>query len=275
LNIKFIRQTLFLAAFTSTLPVSALAEKNGFYIGAGAGGARVESSLTDLGIVPDDSNDLTLQTDDVSGSDIAYKTFIGYRIFDFLAVEAAYINMGEAEENTCYIFTQQDVDAFRAANGGDDPPYSAGDCQDREWSARVEPAGFELSALGIWPVSENWELFGKAGVFIYDMDVTGRDQIGEMVPGQILVIPPGFVVIPDGSNACNGDPQNPDPSLGPVGTGFGCAASKSHDGTDLTLGVGANVQVTDYISVRSELQWFDIDNTDDVWMASLSAIYSF
>jgi len=41
------------------------------------------------------------------------------------------------------------------------------------------------------------------------------------------------------------------------------------DGTDLALGLGARWNSSDSFGIRAEIDWFDIDEADSVWMASV------
>lgn len=41
------------------------------------------------------------------------------------------------------------------------------------------------------------------------------------------------------------------------------------DGNDLALGIGARWKAGDAFGIRAEIDWFDIDEADSVWMASV------
>ena len=43
----------------------------------------------------------------------------------------------------------------------------------------------------------------------------------------------------------------------------------SDDGEDLALGLGAQWSISDNLGFRAEADWFDIDEADSVWMASI------
>ncbi len=43
----------------------------------------------------------------------------------------------------------------------------------------------------------------------------------------------------------------------------------SDDGNDLALGIGAAYQATDQFAIRGEWEWFDIEDSDTVWMLSV------
>ena len=44
-----------------------------------------------------------------------------------------------------------------------------------DWNA----TGVPLSVLGIWPITDEWEVFGRVGVFIGDVDAPGGRQRGQ------------------------------------------------------------------------------------------------
>lgn len=48
----------------------------------------------------------------------------------------------------------------------------------------------------------------------------------------------------------------------------GIAVSRD-DGTDLALGIGARLSANDRFGLRTEFEWFNIEDADAVWMASL------
>ena len=43
----------------------------------------------------------------------------------------------------------------------------------------------------------------------------------------------------------------------------------TEDGNDLALGFGARWNVNESLGLRAEADWFDIDEADSVWMASI------
>ena len=78
----------------------------------------------------------------VDDDDTGFKVFAGYRAHEYFAVEAFYADLGEA---------------------------TASDVVD---SLEIESDTFGLSALGIIPVTENFELFGKVGFHAWDADLS-------------------------------------------------------------------------------------------------------
>jgi OOP family OmpA-OmpF porin len=104
------------------------------YAGAGFGQASVDLGPCDL--------DITCEDDD---TDTAFKIFGGYQVNPNLAIEVAYLDLGEAK-----------------ANGTD---TVLGDT-----TLTIAISGFNLAAVGSIPVAERFELLGKAGFFIWDLD---------------------------------------------------------------------------------------------------------
>ncbi len=47
------------------------------------------------------------------------------------------------------------------------------------------------------------------------------------------------------------------------------------DGEDLALGAGVNFNTDFGVSIRSEFEYFDVSDTNTVWVFSLSAFYRF
>lgn len=81
------------------------------------------------------------------GSDTAFKIFGGFRFNDFLAAEASYTDFGEPDDSVL-------LETIRV-----------------NLSADVQ--AWELSGVGIIPLSQRFELFGKIGIVTWDADVTG------------------------------------------------------------------------------------------------------
>ncbi|MCG8604452.1 hypothetical protein MJD09_05555, partial [bacterium] len=47
------------------------------------------------------------------------------------------------------------------------------------------------------------------------------------------------------------------------------------DGEDLALGIGAKFNAGSALGLRAEFEWFDIDDADSVWMASVGFEFRF
>jgi hypothetical protein len=219
-------------------PPAAFAE-NGFYAGLGAGGTRVEFDLAKADLLPTSGD--PLDNNNFSAASFAFKALAGYRFFDFLAVEAAYLDLGEAESTSCLVNPQgacaPDPNAAFPQLENDGNP----------WTVTVPFQGWTLEAVGILPIGEKWDVFAKVGVFIWEADIVALDEVA-VAPGRPLPNP-----VPDGFPLIN----------------------RSIDGEDLTAGFGSSFHATDHISVRLEFQWFDVPDTDSVWTGAVSAIYRF
>ena len=122
----------------SLMPFGVLAEQgdsplrtSGFYAGGGIGYNQVDLKTEQL---------------EVSGGDLSYKLFAGYQFpqysfmpFDtYFALEAGYMDLGTVDDQ---------------ALGG---------------TIEVDIHGFDLYAIGYLPITRRFDLFGKAGVFLWD-----------------------------------------------------------------------------------------------------------
>ena len=110
--------------------------REGWYIGAGIGQATVEEE--DRTVSP------RLDFDD---DDTAFKVYAGYKFNPYFAFEGQYFDYGEAKENL-------------AAVGGE--------------RVEVSADGFAAYALGILPVSERFDFFGKIGAAWWDGEIKNK-----------------------------------------------------------------------------------------------------
>ena len=107
------------------------------YLGLSAG----ESQLDD---VCDDVEDTVVGgAVDCDDTDTAGKIFGGWKLTDWLGLEAAYVDLGTAEIDT---------------------PGSSVD---------LDADGFSLSAVGFLPLNDNFDLFAKAGAYNWDVEADG------------------------------------------------------------------------------------------------------
>ena len=105
----------------------------GFYIGAGLGVSQVEMYA---GPVIVDSGDTTTTI------------FVGYRLPYAprginIALEGAYVDLGTAQDTAL------------------------------DSTINLEIDGFDLSALAYFPITRRWDMFAKAGAFIWDAKLNG------------------------------------------------------------------------------------------------------
>lgn len=124
---------LLLASLIGSASLAQAAEP-GFYIGAGLGQAGIEV----------DGNDPDAGDINFDGNDVGYKLFAGFRFVDWFAVEAAWNDFGKADDS-------EDV---------------AGVPIETEF----ETDGFDVNLVGMVPVGERFDLFAKAGYFMWDAE---------------------------------------------------------------------------------------------------------
>ena len=134
---------------------------------------------------------------DFEGDDLGWKAFGAYQFGDHFGIEGGYIDFGEPD------------DTILGTN------------------IEVELDGFDIFAVGTIHATENFDIFGKAGVIFWDAGISGA------------------------------------------------GVSDSDDGTDLALGFGGKYKVNDRFGIRGEWEWFDIDDSDTVWMLSIGGEFRF
>ena len=240
-----------------TLPFLASAqerssEKRGFYIGAGVGAGRIEADMNDLGLSPSGTTaaDCVSAVECIEGYDfdsttITSKFFAGYRILDYLAIEGGFVEFHEPDESHCFI----DIDDTTRESLGcsEERPGFPSIISSGAWTVELPTEGFTVYVVGIYPFNDSFEVFGKVGAFFWEIEAEAKEQIiGGFIPPDPPFIPP---------------------TNEPVETDL--------DGEDLALGAGANFNTEVGVTIRGEFEWFDIEDTDGVWLFSVSAIYNF
>jgi OmpA-OmpF porin, OOP family len=159
--------TTALIAAAALVAGSAAADDSGFYVGAGAGWSQMsipKSKATDAFIYAFDYVGLPLETwsAKTDESDVMWSAFAGYRIIKYVAVEAGYLDIGTASytgDGTTLVF-DADVNDFVSV------PVKG----NIDWRA----TGWQVSALGIWPINDIWEVFGRVGGFFGNVDMDLR-----------------------------------------------------------------------------------------------------
>lgn len=131
--------------------------------------------------------------------DTAFKVFLGYRFNPYFAIEGALNSMGD----------------FQARGSATDAAF--GDTL--SVTTDVDFFAFSLAAVGHLPVGRTVSLYGKAGLFVWDMDLTERERL----------------------------------------TGFGVVrtATATDDGTDLFYGAGVEWDVSRQIALRAEWERYN------------------
>ena len=133
----------------------------GFYVGAGAGvssfrgdyASQVDQAYAGTGFTVDAAS----VTDD---RDTAWKAYAGWRFHPYGAIEAAWLDFGEAR--THYAIGVPNIGA--ATRDG-----------------RYRLSGAEISALGIVPIGDRATVYAKAGALFSQLkyDESGLNQFGE------------------------------------------------------------------------------------------------
>ena len=193
------------AAFAALCASSAWSQDAGFYLGGAIGQAEHRDACEGANISCDDK-------------DSAWKLFAGYLVNRNFAVEFGYADLGESSASGV-------VGTFLG-------PVTA--------TANFEVTVFELTAVGMLPVMDRLSLYGKAGLYRADVEVSGSGTIGA-------------TTIP---------------------------VSEKDDNTDLTLGVGLKFDITRNISLRGEWQrYLDVGSEDigesDIDVLSLGVLFRF
>ena len=165
------RFALSLLAALAMATGSAVAADTGFYVGASVGQGSYDISKGEIDEFTEEVIELAVEEEigyiadwhnassKLDDSDTVYSFFVGYRFIPYLAAEVAWLELGEAaykSSGELYIFDPMDKWLLL---GEAEPKLT--------WSG----SGAVLSALGIWPVSEQWELFGRVGVLFADTEL--------------------------------------------------------------------------------------------------------
>ena len=132
-----VRKTL----VASALAISAALAANQASAQAFAGGSIGQSDIDDevaAGLI-------TAGT--VDGKDTAWKIFGGYMFNRHFGVEGAYVNLGAASYSGNFFGS----------------PVTGG---------KVEVTGFNVAALGSYPINEQFSVFGKIGLFLWDAEAS-------------------------------------------------------------------------------------------------------
>jgi OOP family OmpA-OmpF porin len=209
------RFTFGLLAALALVSGPVMAADAGFYVGGSLGQSSFDLKKSDadgfmveafalageeLGI--DVAYDI--ESSKLDDSDTAFSFFVGYRFMPYLAVEAAWLDLGEAKYNSFGEVTADDGTEVLVA--------------DAETALNWNSSGPVLSALAIWPISEQWEVFGRLGAYFADTEIDFT-----------LTIP---------------DPTEP----------FAASASESESTTEFIWGLGVDFIFLDNFAARLEYQ---------------------
>ena len=138
----------------STLLIAAGQASAQAYVGASIGQSDIDDEIT-TGLITSGS---------VDGKDSAFKVFGGYMFNRHFGIEGAYVDLGEASYSGFF--------GAATVTGGS-----------------VEVTGFNVSALGAYPINEQFSVFGKIGLFIWEAeasDTTGGAPFSATADGTDL-----------------------------------------------------------------------------------------
>jgi len=189
----------------------AASPESGLYLGPGAGRASfdrdkgklddaMEAAYRNVGL------SFVASSSDVDDSD-TFTALIGYRVGKHFAAEAAYADLGTLDYRTT-----SGPRILPTVNTGVPTVVAIPVDPTIELAAK----GTALSALGILPIGQRWDVFGRAGVFFANT----KTKFGLATP---------FTVT---------------------------ASAFPASSTDSVLGIGAEINAGDHLSVRLEYQRF-------------------
>jgi opacity protein-like surface antigen len=149
-----------IAAAIAIATAPAMAAEPHFYTGASVGTGSFAVNTTKATNIFENgfaNAGINLDTTSVDKNSDAttWSIFAGYRLNDWLATEISYLDLSGAE------YKGEGTARFGASTGIVPVTTKA------EWSA----SGWPISVLGIWPITDTWEVFGRVGVFIGDVDL--------------------------------------------------------------------------------------------------------
>ncbi len=196
-----------------------MAQTGGWYGGAGFGNSKTKDDTTcsDLASVFDPG--FTCSTDDTGNG---WKVFIGNQFNKNAAVKFGYVDLGKFTGNASGNVTVPPTIAMTA-------------------SGDIKTKGFNLTLVGSLPVTNEFALLGRIGLFRWDVDVSASAS----------------------------------------GGGVSAGASDSATGTDLTFGIGAQYDFTKIVGARVEWERFqDVGDKNttgqgDIDLLSLSLVFRF
>jgi len=123
----------------STIP--AASAQTGWYFGAGTGEAEADLSLSDFS----DLDDGSITSASLDDSDTGTKFFAGFRFKENVAVEGAFVDLGEV--------------SIDATSNGSGFLYAPGPV-----SFEADIDGINIALVGIWPVGDKVDVIGKLGL---------------------------------------------------------------------------------------------------------------
>ena len=138
--------SVLLIVLVSISAIPAASAQTGWYFGAGTGEAETDVALSDI-------DDGSLTSGSFDDSDTGTKFFAGFRFKENVAVEGAFVDLGEV--------------SIDATSNGSGFLYVPGPV-----SAEADADGINIALVGIWSVGEKVDVIGKLGFFMWDSEVS-------------------------------------------------------------------------------------------------------
>lgn len=181
---------------------SVFSADTGFYADIGVGQSKADLNASS-GFTVDDT-------------DTSYSIGVGYNVNKYISVEGGYLKLGKAKLSTSGTVSGTYYGAPFSATG--------------TLNASAEVDGFYLGPVVRLPVSDKFEVFGRAGAYFWNLDTVASASGSLTYAGTVYA--------------------------------GGVTAKATKDGTDAYYGVGANYKLNDRVSVGLDWTRFDIDGTD-------------
>jgi len=257
-----------LAGSLALVPVVATAEIT-WYVGLGAGGARIEEDLNltyaayeyaggvlvpvvDLfGQNTDSSGDkynpnygtVASETlDKFNGTDLGYRVFAGATFNRFIGLEVGWVDLGEAQDAIELQIPQQSISCLEACRPVTDTALQLSDSFD----------GWDAFVVGTLPLNDQFDVFAKVGVIGWESTFKIKNAYAETFTE-----------------------SGPDDSQAFVPTLTPTSSTTTDDGTDLAGGIGVNYKATERITIRAEGLWYDIENVEQSWLLGLNLVLTY
>ena len=153
----------------------AVAERTGFYVGGDIGQSswdlsqrdanNLSNAITDTITFYNPSASVTSTGNDFSDTSTTYGFFVGYQFLRYFAIEAAWMDLGDASVDTdaTYVYNVVNPIFPSPPNGG---TFNT--------NAQFESTGWALSGLPMLPIGDAWNLYARLGVYWGDNELSGR-----------------------------------------------------------------------------------------------------
>jgi opacity protein-like surface antigen len=153
--------TLFCVVSWVAAAQDAVAAERGLYVGGYGGQSSKEAERDFYELFNDDIQTITFfaptqETTSFDDSDKAFGLVIGYRLTPHFAIEGGYAQLGQV--------------AYKSRSSGNFPQEVGRE----DIGIETEITGYTFAALGVLPLSRNWELYARAGVLFADNKITIR-----------------------------------------------------------------------------------------------------